>query len=1241
MERVCAKSIRGLAHLFLGLAVAVLAATSAFGQTPVPTNIQISNTVLQSNVTRLGINLGDQTYWDSGQMMKNLVFRNPGFEGMVYRSILTCGTVTANSCMDTNQWSGHPTGFWTGGTYEVLSGASMGVTGTVVSSTKNPNSCNNCGQIVVFDKNLSLAAKDYVVVRNTFPGNAQAGWWPNTSGGGTLTTDLTDLSPETPGKQALSMNAAGTGMSAGVTSWFDTWTGKSFVQLNGAFQVTFRAKGTGGTNLLQVSLQRLMSGLPTYLSKTVTLTNAWQDYTLSFAAAETGSAIGNVGLTFSASGANVLLDDVSLIQTNSNPANTTAFRDDVVDALVALKPGVIRMMASYAQIGAELQDQIAPPFARYREGYSTTSPEVDDIPFGIHEFFQLCALVGADPWITIPTATTPQEMTAFIQYLIGTGSDPNSALRIARGQSAPWTSVFHKIHLELGNETWNTGSFPGETMFYTPYPLWANQVFGAARKTPGYIPSQFDLVLGGWAGSSWYTGQILAASTQHDSIDVAPYLLYSANNDTTANLFQSLFAEPEVFDSPGGQVFSAAQAATSATIPTRLNIYEVNLGTMVGNITQLQLDALTPSVGAGIATADHMLQMMRVGAATQNMFALSQFEFGRSDRSMVRLWGAVVDMGNTHRKRPQYLSEQLANSAIFGNMLQTTQTGLNPTWNQPLSSDNVQLANAHLIQSFAFSDGHQSSIVLFNLALATALPVTFSGTVVPTGSVQISQLTSANITDSNESSNVVQTTTSTESGFNATSPLLLPAFSMTVLTWPGGPAASLPSAASPAFSIQAGSYLAPISVALSDATTASTIYYTLDGSTPTSASRIYTGPIPIAASQTVRALASATGYSNSAVVSATYVIVPFASTPTISPAGGVFAGPQTITLADATAGAVIHYTLNGSTPTVASPTYTGPFTAAVPAIIQAIAIASSYQNSTMATATLNALVPTAPSFSPAAGTYASAQQVTLSDATPGATLYYSTNGSTSAATWLPYAGPISVNTSEALSAMAVLGQTPSSPASAVYTITPPPINFPAGFSASGLHLNINASLVGTALQLTRNAPTQIGTAWFPTPISVKQFTTDFTFQITNAVADGFTFSIQNSPQGYWAVGGNGGYLGYQSISKSLAVKFNFYNGNTTGLMINRASPAPTSYDMSAAGINLRSGDVFHAHLVYDGTTLTLTLTDTKTKAVFTKAFPINVTSTIGANSAYVGFTGATGAKSATQQILSWTYTPSL
>ena len=74
-------------------------------------------------------------------------------------------------------------------------------------------------------------------------------------------------------------------------------------------------------------------------------------------------------------------------------------------------------------------------------------------------------------------------------------------------------------------------------------------------------------------------------------------------------------------------------------------------------------------------------------------------------------------------------------------------------------------------------------------------------------------------------------------------------------------------------------------------------------------------------------------------------------------------------------------------------------------------------------------------------------------------------------------------------------------------------------------LNGSAQLSGSALQLTNLTGSQIGSAWFATPVNVQSFTTDFKFQDTAATADGFTFTIQNSVQGRGALGHPGGGLG--------------------------------------------------------------------------------------------------------------------
>ena len=115
-----------------------------------------------------------------------------------------------------------------------------------------------------------------------------------------------------------------------------------------------------------------------------------------------------------------------------------------------------------------------------------------------------------------------------------------------------------------------------------------------------------------------------------------------------------------------------------------------------------------------------------------------------------------------------------------------------------------------------------------------------------------------------------------------------------------------------------------------------TFYYTTDGSTPTypptgttisypvtyppmSSLAGATSSIPLSASMTINAIAVAPGYvSPSAVSTGVYQIGPVTATPTFSPVAGQYGTTQTVTISDATSGAAIYYTTNGTTPTTTS-----------------------------------------------------------------------------------------------------------------------------------------------------------------------------------------------------------------------------------------------------------------------------------------------------------------------------------
>jgi hypothetical protein len=81
-----------------------------------------------------------------------------------------------------------------------------------------------------------------------------------------------------------------------------------------------------------------------------------------------------------------------------------------------------------------------------------------------------------------------------------------------------------------------------------------------------------------------------------------------------------------------------------------------------------------------------------------------------------------------------------------------------------------------------------------------------------------------------------------------------------------------PLTATPAFSPAGGTYTSTQTVTISDTTPNASIYYTTDGSTPSTGSTLYTGPIQVTTSKTIQAVAIAPGFSQSADASASYTI---------------------------------------------------------------------------------------------------------------------------------------------------------------------------------------------------------------------------------------------------------------------------------------------------------------------------------------------------------------------------------
>jgi hypothetical protein len=160
--------------------------------------------------------------------------------------------------------------------------------------------------------------------------------------------------------------------------------------------------------------------------------------------------------------------------------------------------------------------------------------------------------------------------------------------------------------------------------------------------------------------------------------------------------------------------------------------------------------------------------------------------------------------------------------------------------------------------------------------------------------------------------------------------------------------------ATPTFSPGGGTYTSSMTVTISDSTSGATIYYTTDGSTPTTSSAVYSGPISINRTATVKAMAAASGMANSNIASDTYTLQ--AATPTFSPPGGAYLLPQLVSISDSSPGVTIYYTTDGSTPTTASSVYSGPILVVLKTTIRAMAVAPGWSRSPVASATYTSLL---------------------------------------------------------------------------------------------------------------------------------------------------------------------------------------------------------------------------------------------------------------------------------------------
>jgi hypothetical protein len=232
--------------------------------------------------------------------------------------------------------------------------------------------------------------------------------------------------------------------------------------------------------------------------------------------------------------------------------------------------------------------------------------------------------------------------------------------------------------------------------------------------------------------------------------------------------------------------------------------------------------------------------------------------------------------------------------------------------------------------------------------------------------------------------------------------------------------------------VSGGTYNNDQSVTISTTTVGATIYYTTNGEDPTTSDNVYSSAVTISSTQTLKAIAIKSGYTNSSITSATYTMV--CVNPTITLDGGTYYNDQSTTITTTTAGATIRYTLDGTTPTESSAVYSSAIAITSSKTLKAKVFKSGYTASSMVSAAYT-LKCEKPSLSAETNTYIGSQDITITCGTTDAVIRYTLDGSDPTESSDVYSVTINIPVSKTLKARAFKsGYTKSDQKSGTYTI---------------------------------------------------------------------------------------------------------------------------------------------------------------------------------------------------------------
>ena len=139
---------------------------------------------------------------------------------------------------------------------------------------------------------------------------------------------------------------------------------------------------------------------------------------------------------------------------DSEIPNVHGIRKDAAEALRAVRLPVLRWPGGCFADEYHWKDGIGPKESRRKMINTNWGGVVEDNSFGTHEFFELCELIGCEPYVAGNVGSgTVQELAEWVEYMNFDGVSPMAELRAENGREKPWGLKY----LGIGNENWGCG----------------------------------------------------------------------------------------------------------------------------------------------------------------------------------------------------------------------------------------------------------------------------------------------------------------------------------------------------------------------------------------------------------------------------------------------------------------------------------------------------------------------------------------------------------------------------------------------------------------------------------------------------------------------------------------------------------------------------------------------------------------------------------------------------------------